>query len=277
MAIYKHLVANLLRADDYEKASLYLQKGKELAHKDSLDNYVLQHYDGYLQLNTNKYKRAILRFKEAKAGYAKFEKLGSGNQVVIRQALSKAYMALADFPRAETYLQEALQLSEKIHGAGSVSFHKVLLDAALLDNQLGKYEAAKEKLVKVLHRYERQWGDNNVVSEVLAQLAVIEDELDNRPQAAAYASRAYSIAKWFPEYKSTSNDEVLLNIAGVNLSLQNYAFADSLYRVVLERSEEEYYRTQKAKALSSIALIEMERGQYKGAGEKLEQAITMAS
>ena len=277
MALYKHLIANLIRADDYEKASLYLQKGKELSHKDSLDNYVLQHYDGYLQLNTNKYKSAVSRFEEAMAGYTHLERPGSGNHVSIRQALSKAHIALADFPKADAYLQEALQLSQNIHGAESVSFHKVLLDAALLDYQLSKYEAAKDKMLKGLNRYERQWGDNNKTSEVLAQLAMIEDELDNQSQAVAYANRAFAVAKWFPDYKSISDDDVLLNIANVNLSVQNYAFADSLYKAVVMRSGEPYYKIQKAKALSGIALIEMEQGQYKEAGRKLEQAIAEAS
>ncbi|TPE40302.1 tetratricopeptide repeat protein [Pontibacter mangrovi] len=273
MKMYEHFIANLLRAEDYEKAALYLQKGKQLAHKDSLNYYVLQHYDGYLQLKTNKYKRAVLRFEEAMAGYTKLERPGSGNQVVIRQALFSAYMALADYTKAEAYLQEALEIAERDHGVESALYYKVLLDAAQLDRQLGKYDAAKEKLTKVLRRYESQWGDNNKVAEVLAQMAVIENELDNRPQAAAHATRAYAIARWFPEYKSASSDEVLLNIADVNLSLQHYTFADSLYKAVLERSQEDYYKVQKAKALSGIALVEMEQGQYKGAGEKLEQAI----
>ncbi|GAB3826374.1 hypothetical protein GCM10028895_37280 [Pontibacter rugosus] len=276
MKLYEHLIANLLRANDYKKAALYLQKGKQFTHKDSLSYHVLQHYDGYLQLYTNKYKAAVLRLEEAKAGYKNLEQPGSGNHVVVRQALFKAYMALADYSKAEDLIKEAQKLSKRINGSESVLYHNVLLDAAQLDDHLGKYEAAKEKLVKVLQRYERQWRDNNRTAEILAQLATIEDELDNQTQAAAHANRAYAVIKWFTGYKSASDDEVLLNIANVNMSLKNYAFSDSLYRAVLARSEGDSYKTKKAKVLSGIALIEMEQGQFQKAGEKLEQAITTA-
>jgi hypothetical protein len=277
MVLYKNVIQNALRAKDLEHAELYLKKALEIiGTKESLDSYKLQYYKGYLAVFEDNYQEAVEYFEKVKKGYEKLESPTSLNHVAIRKALFNTYMALADFSNAERYLNDALSISEKLAGRNSLNYHQVLKDAALLDEQLGNYEAAKEKLEQVYKVYERIWGKNNKVMEVGVHLASIELELDNQDQARFHIESLEGVINEYPDFIDMLDTETMLQWANVRLELEDFKAAASIYKTVVDKMDEKLTQLQKAKVHTGIAIINIEQGNYKEADMLLMQANVTA-
>ncbi|WP_162428334.1 tetratricopeptide repeat protein [Pontibacter pudoricolor] len=275
LVLFKNLIVNTLRIADLVKSEIYLKEGFTMTEQGSKDYYLFQHYKGHQQLLFNNYKAATSLFTSSRQGFRKLDRASYHEQAMTEKGLFRASLLSGKFDLAEQHIKEALALTVKENGIASVEYHETLKDAALLDEMLGNYQNAVEKLLAVEHSYKAAWGESNKVMEVWVQLASVYAELDDEAAVRTTIDKALKAASEFENPTLALSDAYWLIVANTKIYQEDYITADLIYNKVLERQRGAQNKVLHAKAIVGKGVVSMAKGDLANANQNLNKAETI--
>lgn len=112
--------------------------------------------------------------------------------MIYKHGLAPVAIKGYDYERAEKYLQESLKIDESTFGKDSLPYQGTEVAMASVEDSLGKYEKALERVQNALDVYSKILGERQTVDSTLAifTLGTIETHLGNYDKASQYLEKA---------------------------------------------------------------------------------------
>jgi tetratricopeptide (TPR) repeat protein len=184
----------------------------------------------------------------------------------------------AQYSEAESFLQQALAIRERVLGANHPDTAQSLNNLAALYKNQGKYEQAEPLLQQALTIHERVLGANHPDTALsLNNLAALYSDQGKYEQAEPLYQRALAICEKVlgAEHPNTANS--LNNLAHLYSDQGKYEQVEPLYQRALAIREKvlgpEHPDT--ASSLNNLAMFYYSQGKYEQAEPLLQQALTI--
>jgi len=268
-----HLLAGKLDlAMPYQRRALELG----LREKEGVTPRELAILHGDLAVTTERAgqrKGAIVLYRRAAELYE-----AASDEANLLENLNRAAILLGDegkYREAVPLFERALELEQKLHGPESSRGATISSNLALVSANAGDYSKAEGLYLKALAWFERERKDDPEVARVLANLAGLYDELDQRRRALPLYERALAI-------REKHGDPVSLALAVQDLALAQQKLGElalaqrgyaRAYRLLEESGATE--SEDGAQILSNWASAYADQGEFARAEELGQKALAL--
>jgi tetratricopeptide (TPR) repeat protein len=182
------------------------------------------------------------------------------------------------YTEAESLLQRALSIRERVHTADSADVAESLNDLGIVYRARGKYSEAEDYLRRALTIRQEKYGPLHIaVAESLTGLAWVYQSQGNYEQAEPFLQRALAISEqhFGPVHHDVA--ESLNELAGCYHYQGKFEQAERLYQrtlSILEQAEGANH-LDLARCFNNLAVVNRELGRYEQAEPLFQQALSV--
>ncbi len=199
------------------------------------------------------------------------------NYAAVLGSLGNVYATSQNYKKAEPLLLEVLTLKSKLFGQQSNEYASTLNSLGLVYLNLEDYTRSELYFQRGLLVWQELFGPKHPnVGAILSNLGFLYINQGAYDSALQLLARAKLIQKTTAP-GSLNHISVLTNIALCYTRTKQYAMADSLYRDVLDLTEQKFGKThpQSAIILNNLGFIAEAQGKYADAVEQYRRALLL--
>lgn len=273
---FNEIAANYCEQGYPQQALPFLEQAEKFIYEKGLRYRRNLFYKGRCAYELNEYLKADSIFRV----YLQYNKKQpqtkdtKWNIAVANGMLAHVNIALAKYDTARKYVNEAVEITEKICGKYHSQYAECLTILASLNTITGDYFTADKQYKHIIGVYEREPNEEFSLAYILSEYSQLELIFANFESAKRHSDNLMSL---FPDSLLIlpSMTHFMNNTAYVNYCVGLYNQADTLYKKVLSINENHNlpFDPTSMRALNGLGLIEMAKKNYKKADSLFVEAL----